>query len=223
MSNNKITNLCARDEFMFYLTRGALLTSEDEYPILRRDMIATKIPEAMVQWDCRKEATAPEKTAMSFYCNDVEFTPILNNPHNYVEKLRKYQCIVGLDASPYDDMSITVQKSQIYTNLAVTYFFGNNGLKVVPNLRLGDNRTVGMIAAIPKECMICIGANGFTWNLANRKLFKEQVDIITYELRPTAVLVYGVEIGDVFETPRKMGIPVIFYMSHSNKRNRGLI
>ena len=223
VKKNRVTNICARDEFLFYLCRNASLTGEDEYPILKLDMVSTKIPQEMVQWDCRYEVKSPNKTAMSFYCTDSGFTPILNNPHNYVEKLRKYQSIVGLDASPYDNMSITVQKSQIYANLATSYYFGSNGLKIIPNLRLGDSRTIGMIAAVPKECMICIGANGFLWKLSNRKVFKEQVEIIVHELRPSIVLVYGIDIGDVFDAPKKAGIPIYFYMSHSNKRNRNLI
>ena len=156
---------------------------------------------------------------MSFYCRDEKFTPILNNPRNYVNKLSKYACIIGLDASPYDNMPLVVQKSQIYTNLATTYFFGAQNLKIIPNVRLGNNETIGMLDAIPKECLIAVGTNGFIWNLENRKIFRDQMAIVVDTLRPTGIIVYGQAYNYVFQSAIDAEIPIYQYDSHTMKRN----
>lgn len=214
-----LTNPYVRDVFLSYLIEGARRTVPDGYPILEDWMIATEVPKEVFQWDCRDEVTDPSTTGMSFYCNDKGFTPILNNPHKYVEKLSKYACVIGMDASPYDNMPLVVQKSQIYTNLAITYFFGMQGLKVIPNVRLGNDDTIGMLDAIPKECLIAVGTNGFIWRRDNRKIFKDQMNIVIDVLHPTGIIVYGQSYDYVFQAAIDANIPIYQYDSHTIKRN----
>lgn len=214
-----LTNLYVRTLFLSYLVEGAEWTKPDGYPIIEKWMVATEPPKDIFQWDCRHEVVDPATTGMSFYCRDEKFTPILNNPRNYVDKLSKYACVIGMDASPYDNMPLAVQKSQIYTNLATTYFFGKQGLKIIPNVRLGNDDTIGMLDAIPRECLIAVGTNGFTWNLENRKIFRNQMDIVIDTIRPTGILVYGQAYDSVFQSAIDTGIPIYQYDSHTMKRN----
>ena len=118
-----------------------------------------------------------------------------------------------MDASPYDNMPLAVQKSQIYTNLAITYFFGKQGIKVIPNVRLGNDETIGMLDAIPKNCLIAVGTNGFTWNLENRKIFRNQMKIVLDVIHPTGIVVYGPAYDYVFESAIIAGIPIYQYDS----------
>jgi hypothetical protein len=215
----KITNLYVRTLFLSYLIEGAEWTKPDGYPIIEKSMVATEPPRELYQWDCRHEVKEPATSGMSFFCRDERFTPILNNPRNYIEKLSKYACVIGMDASPYDNMPLAVQKSQIYTNLAITFFFGKQGLKIIPNVRLGNDETIGMLDAIPKECLIAIGTNGFIWNLENRKVFRDQMAIVIETLRPTGILVYGQVYDYVFQSVINAGIPIYQYDSHTMKRN----
>ena len=213
------TNPFVRDVFLAYLITGARRTVPDGYPIIEKWMVATEPPKDVVQWDCRYEVRDPKATGISFYCKDEKFTPILNNPHHYVEKLRQYSCVIGMDASPYDNMPLVVQKSQIYTNLAITYCYGTNELRVIPNVRLGNDETIGMLDAIPKECLIAIGTHGFTWRRNNRDTFRNQLDVAIDTLRPSGLVVYGQTYDDVFSRIYEQGIPVYQYDSHTMKRN----
>jgi len=171
-----------RDVYLAYLIEGARRTKTDEYPIIEEWMVATEPPKEIIQWDRRKDVVDSKNTAMCFYCNDYGFTPILNNPKGYTEKLKRYGVIIGIDASPYDNMPIVVQKSQIYLNLAISYYFGKQGMKIIPNVRLGDNRTISSLEAYPKHTLIAIGTHGFTKRLDNRYIFANQVDRIIEEL-----------------------------------------
>lgn len=209
-----------RDVHLAYLIKGARRTKDEGYPIIEGWMVEKQPPADIAQWDRRNEVADPANTAMSFYCNDEGFTPILNNPQKYVDKLKQYQCVIGLDASPYDNMPPVVQKSQIFCNLAVTYFYGTQGIKVVPNVRLGTDETIDSLDAYPKQHLIAIGTNGFTRSLTNREIFKSQVDIVVKELEPSGILVYGPASDYIFGYAKQQGIQIYQYDSFTMKRNQ---
>lgn len=204
---------------MAYLIADARRTKLDEFPIIEAWMVATEPPKEIIQWDRRGDVIISQETAISFYCQDPGFQPVLNNPKNYVDKLRQYQCVIGLDASPYDNMPIVVQNSQIFLNLACTYYYGSQGIKVIPNVRLGDNRTLSSLEAYPKHTLIAIGTHGFTKRLDNRHIFIEQVQKIVDELEPIGICVYGLASDEIFGYARLKGIPIYQYDSYTMKEN----
>lgn len=208
-----------RDVYLAYLIEGAKRTETDDFPIIEKWMVATEPPKEIIQWDRRNDVKNPSNTGMSFYCCDYTFTPILGNPKKYVEKLKLYKCIIGLDASPYDNMPLWVQKSQIGINLAITYYFGSIGIKIIPNVRLGDDRTISSLEAYPKHTLIAIGTNGFTKLLENRYKFAEQVQKVIETLEPNGICVYGPAPNEIFGIAVMMGIPIYQYDSYTMKEN----
>lgn len=208
-----------RDVYLAYLISGARRTKTDEFPIIEEWMVSKEPPKEMIQWDRRRDVINEKETAINFYCSDYTFNPILGNPKQYLEKLRRYSMVVGMDSSPYDNMPIVVQKSQIYLNLAITYFFGSHGLKVIPNVRLGDDRTMSSLEAYPKHTLISLGTNGFTKNLENRKIFSNQVLKVIDTLLPSGICVYGRIPNDIFDIVRLYGIPIYQYDSYTMKQN----
>ena len=208
-----------RDVYLAYLIDGARRTETDGFPIIEEWMVATEPPKEIIQWDRRSDVEIPSKVGMSFYCNDLGFQPILNNPQAYTEKLRRYGLIIGIDASPYDNMPLWVQKSQIGLNLGITYYYGSKGIKIIPNVRLGDNRTLSSLEAYPHHTLIAIGTNGFIKRTDNRNVFAEQVQKIVDTLEPTGICVYGPTPDEIFAYVRLKGIPIYQYDSYTMKEN----
>lgn len=208
-----------RDLYLAYLIHGARRTKTDEFPIIEKWMVSTKPPKELIQWDRRKDVKNPSSTGICFYCNDIGFNPILNNPKGYIEKLKKYDLVVGIDPSPYDNMPLCVQKSQIYLNLAITYFYGTQGIRVIPNVRLGDNRTLSCLEAFPKHTLIAIGTHGFTHRLKNRFIFAEQVMRIVNALEPSGIVVYGPATNEIFSYVVMKDIPIYQFDSYTMKEN----
>ncbi len=208
-----------RDVFLSNLINGARFT-EEGYPIVEEWMVATEIPSDIYQWDCRNKIKDSEKSkvAMSFYCNDKYFQPVINDPNKYIEELRKYMFVIGLDASPYDDMPPIVQCSQIFVNLATTYHFGRRGLKVVPNVRIGHEMTYSSLKAYPKNRLIAIGTYGCVRLRGNRKIFAEQLKIVVDELSPSGILVYGPTPNEIFSYVVEKGIPIYPFKPYMQKR-----
>lgn len=208
-----------RDVYLAYLIDGARRTETDEFPIIEEWMVATEPPKEIIQWDRRRDVKDRSNTAICFYCCDPEFQPILGNPQRYADKMKQFQCVVGLDSSPYDNMPLVVQKSQIYLNLGITYYYGSLGIKVIPNVRLGDDRTLSSLEAYPKHTLIAIGTHGFTKRLDNRIIFAKQVQAIVDTLEPIGICVYGPASDEVFGYARLMGIPIYQYDSYTMKEN----
>lgn len=208
-----------RDVYLAYLIDGARRTETDGFPIIEKWMVATEPPKEIIQWDRRKDVVDPTTTAICFYCNDYGFAPILGNPKKYVERMKQYYSVVGIDASPYDNMPLVVQKSQIYLNLAVTYYFGSLGIKIIPNVRLGDNRTLSSLESYPKHTLIAIGTHGFTNRLDNRYIFAEQVQKLVDQLEPNGICVYGPLLDEIFDYVSLKGIPIYQYDSYTMKEN----
>lgn len=211
-----------RDVFLAYLTDGAKRTSFDEYPIIENWMIEKEIPSHIIQWDRKNDVNDYSNTCICFYCNDEKLNGVLGNPIKYVDELKKYKCIVGMDASPYDNMPLWSQKSQIGLNLAITYYFGSLGIKVIPNVRLGDDRTFSSLEAYPKGTLIAIGTNGFVKNNENRYFFANQLVKVVDTLEPSGIVVYGYDNYEIFAYPRLKGIPIYQYDSWTMKRNASI-
>lgn len=162
----------------------------------------------------------PKETGISFYCSDSNFQPVLGNPKAYVEKLQKYGAVIGLDASPYDNMPLVVQKSQIYLNLATTYFFAKKGIKIIPNVRLGTNATLASLDAYPRRTLIAIGTNGFTHRRNNREIFAQQIKKIVEKLEPAGICVYGPVSDALFGSAISRNIPIYQYDSYTMEQNQ---
>lgn len=208
-----------RDVYLAYLIDGAERTETDGFAKIEEWMVATEPPREIIQWDRRCDVTNPSETGICFYCNDPAFQPILGNPKAYVEKLRKYQLVIGVDASPYWNMPLWVQKSQIGLNIGITYFFGSMGIKIIPNVRLGDDRTLSSLEAYPKNALIAVGTNGFIRKLEVRTKFREQMSRVIDILHPSGICVYGPTPDEIFSYAKSKGIPIYQYNSYTMKEN----
>lgn len=208
-----------RDVYLAYLIDGAERTETDGFAKIEEWMVATEPPKEIIQWDRRCDVINPSEIGMCFYCNDPGFQPILGNPKGYVEKLRKYGLVIGVDASPYWNMPLWVQKSQIGLNIGITYFYGSQGIKVIPNVRLGDDRTLSSLEAYPKHTLIAVGTNGFTHKLEVRYKFSEQMMRIVDVLQPSGICVYGPALDEIFAYARLNSIPIYQYDSYTMKEN----
>ena len=209
-----------RDVYLAYLIDGAERTERYGYPIIPPEFCYDKVPGDVSQWNQRSQVKDPAHTGMSFFCKDEWFQPILSNPKAYVEKLRPYECVIGMDCSPFDNMPAWIADHQIGLNLAIDYYFGKCGLKIIPNVRIANTPgSEESLLAYPKHVLIAIGTNGFTKELANREVFMNQVSKIVEILEPIGIIVYGPAADDIFITPRFMGIPIYPFKSFMQKRN----
>lgn len=108
--------------------------------------------------------------------------------------------MIGFDFSVHSDMPIVKQKSQMNDNLSLSFYYGKQGVKVIPNIRYGvDELADEFLLAIPQNTLIAIGTHGFikeTYQKAEWYCFLEKVIDV---LHPTGIIVYGTLNGKVFD------------------------
>ncbi|HZJ89602.1 MAG TPA: DUF4417 domain-containing protein [Bacilli bacterium] len=210
-----------RDDFQAFLVDGAEFTGPEDYPVIKEWMISDEFPEKIVPFNKIKETKNIEDYYICFYCQDVDFLRIKRNPRRYIGMLQKSKGIIGLDFSVYIDMPKIVQKKQMFDNLALTYFYGANGIKVIPNIRYGiDELTDDFLNAIPKGHLIAIGTYGFIKTVKEQNVWFEHINKIIETLEPKGIIVYGSLPKDFKSWLELNNIKFKVYESYHSKRMR---
>ncbi|MBR6332761.1 MAG: DUF4417 domain-containing protein [Dehalococcoidales bacterium] len=181
------------DSFKAFLVEDAHFTPNEEYPIIRSEMVSSTIPKRVLPFD--KAIVSKEDLSQTFICtysNDQSFERIRRDPAKYIPFFRRTAGIIGFDFSIHVDMPIIKQKSQINDNLSLTYYYGSKGIPVIPNLRCGVSELLPeFLLSIPENVLVAIGTHGFFKTLHAQCEWLCFLDEIIPKLRPPAVIVYG--------------------------------
>ena len=181
------------DSFQSYLVNGAKFTTTEEYPIIRSDMISTKIPDSIMPFE--KAINYKGDLSNTFICTyekDCTFERIRRNPSKYVNFFKRTAGIIGFDYSIHSDMPIIKQKSQMNDNLSLTYFYANQDIPAIPNLRCGDiELQKEFFEAIPKKKLVSVGVHGFHKYKFEKYEWLCFLEDVIQELEPSGIIVYG--------------------------------
>ena len=180
------------DVFGFWKIKGAELSGDYEIPVIHG---SSKIPEDLVLFtDCEKEKH-PENKSVHFYQYDENFVNCLESEAKLTKKLcafRKFQSVILPDYSVYRDMPFAQQICQIYKSRAIGNFLMQNKIRVIPNIRWGDGRTIKITCdGIDKYGVVAVGVQGGYKNTENSESFENGFYKMLDILEPETVLCYG--------------------------------
>lgn len=215
----KIDNKKVPDSFQAYLVEGAHFTKYEEYPILEDYMISKSVPVDIMPFN--KAITYRgdlSKTFICFFEPDDTFERIRRNPRRYLKFFKRTAGIIGLDFSVHSDMQVIKQKSQMNDNLSLSYFYGKQGVKLIPNIRRGiDELIPEYLETIPKHSIIAVGTHGFIKTNQERYEWYCFLERLIKELEPTEIIVYGTLPGELFNNMKNKQ-KFVFYDSWIAKR-----
>lgn len=205
----------AHDYFGAYLINKASPTYVEEYPIIAESMVAKEVPKHIEPfakvWEKRNVRKDLSDIFICTYANDNTFERIRKNPKRYLNFFKKTAGIIGFDYSVHTDMPVIKQKSQMYDNLSLIYFYASHGVNVIPNIRCGvDELLPEFLSTIPKNSLIAICTHGFMkykHELYEWYCFLEK--IIEY-LHPSGIIVYGSLSSSLFDEFKKI-VPFYIY------------
>ena len=134
----------------------------------------------------------PQGKAVHFFIDDYQFERLWNNPQKYVEKLKKYECVLTPDFSPYADMPMATQIFNHYRKHWVGKFLQENGVKVIPTIRASrDERSLEWyLDGEPKGGIVCISSM-WTADKDGRDYFLKEFELMKKTLKPEKIYVYG--------------------------------
>ena len=209
------------DSFGAYLVEGARFSKHEEYPIIEERMIANTIPLDIMPFNKALNYRGDlSKTFICTYSPDKTFERVRRNPQKYLNFFKRTAGLIGFDFSIHSDMPLIKQKSQIYDNLALTYYYGNNDVPIIPNVRSGiDELTPEFLQCIPRNSTIAIGTHGFMKEMHEKYEWYCFLKEVINTLRPKNIIVYGTLSSKMFDEFKK-NTNIICYSSWISERWR---
>ena len=178
------------DVFHSYLVRTATYAGEEEFPAIKS---CNEIPNRIVPFSIAMKSHYNDFDCwVCFYELDYLFIRFWNNPNKYLNKLKKFRGIISCDFSLYANMPLVMQKFHIYMGRALANWLKDNGIKVIPNVRLGDERTYKFaFDGLYKGDVISIGTIGTTKRREERVLVVNAIKKTIEVLEPSDIVIYG--------------------------------
>lgn len=172
-----------------YLIQGAEL-SESGYPVLEP---INEIPEQTIEFDMSfdRKFKAHNDCNLNFYSDDFRFLKIWNDPFKYLDYLRRFESVCGPDFTVHTLMPEPMQKWNKFRNMALSWFYAQNGIRVIPNVNILEEGMTWQYEGLPVGSTLCTSSLGrVRYDDAREEFvngFREMVDY----LRPKRVLLVG--------------------------------
>jgi hypothetical protein len=179
-----------KDIFHAWLVKDAIFEGKWEMPKLPS---IQSVPSELVSFSAifsRKEQNL--NSWVHFFIDDYKFERLWKKPLAYLERLRKYEGVISPDFSLYRDMPLVMQAWNTYRNRAMGYWLSQNGIRVIPNVRWGDERTYEFcFDGLPKHSAVAVGTHGCVKNRKDRGYFTSGFLTMLERIHPTRIIVYG--------------------------------
>ncbi len=177
-----------------------------EFPVLRGER---NVPRRLITFSKAMQEKKDFKQWVCFYEDDFLFERIWNSPTRYVAQLSKFDGVVTPDFSVYYDMPLSMQIWNIFRNRAIGAGLQSQGIRVIPNIRFGDERTYDCSCdGISRHSVIAIGTLGCLKVKSYRDIFEKGIEYVAERLQPDTIVLYGTAPGNITELKNK-GINVI--------------
>ena len=206
---NSQRNSC-KDVFNSFLVSDALYVGEYEFPFIKS---TTVTPKRLIAFS-KVLSCKDYQQWVHFYEDDFLFERIWNNPHKYLEILKRFEGVILPDFSLYRDMPLAMQLWNIYRSRAIGNWFQHNGITVIPNIRYGGCRTYRICCdGIEPGGVIALGSHGIMKHLSDRTVFLNGIDTVVESLQPTTIIIYGTFPKSLIDKYAARGLQIISFQS----------
>ncbi len=194
------------DVFKSKLVKGASFSPHYELPILANSDYK---PERALPFE--KASTASNHAqGVHFYTHDYHFECVWNNPDRYLPLFQRFQGIISPDFSLYREMPLAMQIWNTYRGRALAFWLQSQGIKVVPNVRWGDERSYEFVfEGLTPGGTVAVSTNGCIQSKLERRYFAQGLAEMVKILRPQTIINYSQTPDDIFNQYREKGIEVI--------------
>lgn len=155
--------------------------------------------------------TSKNKDAgIHFYIDNYQFERIWNEPHEYVDLLSEYSCVLTPDFSLYTEMPIAMMIWNTYRSRLIGQLMQTNDIRVIPTVSWCQKETFEFcFDGLPRRSTLSVSTIGVKRQDENFKLWKDGMDEMIKRLEPKRLLVYGGEVEYDYGN-----IEVIYYKNH---------
>ncbi len=134
----------------------------------------------------------PEECGLCFYTKDSVIERIWNNPIKYLNLIKKFPLVTGLDFSILCNMYYPQQAYNCWRNYVMTYWMQQNHSIVVPNAGYGDVDTYQWaFDGLPEENWIAVTTQGCMNEYSLKRTFLNGLHELIRQRHPRGIIVYG--------------------------------
>lgn len=138
-----------------------------------------------------------KNVAAVFYEPDANFARIQHSPKRYVEPLRKFLCVTGLDFSQKIGMNPFICFSNNWWNKALTAYYQSHGVLMIPNVTWsGPDSYSYAFVGMPRHSVVAINCTGIKGNHAAIYLWRKGYEEALRILEPVQIIRYGDKMPD---------------------------
>lgn len=203
------------DCFHAYLVKDAIFDGKWEIP--RIESAVDEIPKSLVLFSEMRK-TKDTNQWVHFYTDDRRFESLWTHPRKHLRTLQKFDGIISPDYSLFSDMPLSMQVWNVYRNHAISHWLATNGVKVIPNVRWGDERSYEFcFDGILPGGIVAVGSHGCMLDSMDRLCFERGLAEMYKRLMPRAILVYGPLSASMFSQYAESGIKIVKYPSEMDK------
>lgn len=152
-------------------------------------MILKTEPSEIIPFVHKNQCKDKSKTVVCFFEDDIELYRRLNKLEEDIEILKEFQGVTGFDLSPRLGWDKDTQKFNILINLMVNAYRGLNGIKLLPNFRIGNESTLHSLSSYPPNSNYAVGSLGCSKNHIETNLFYLKMKL--FYARPNKLFIYG--------------------------------
>ena len=169
-----------------------------QMPIIKKEDF---IPSDLIGFNYAK--TSKEKNvSIHFYLDDYQFERIWNNPGEYIDILKEYDCILSPDFSLYLDMPMPMKIWNVFRSRQIGNYYQQQGIKVIPTIQWAEKETYSFcFEGIEEQSVVSVSTIGVKRNKEALQIWKDGMDAMIEKIKPKTILVYGGELdydyGDI--------------------------
>lgn len=185
-------------------------TEKWQMPIIKR---CDYVPKDLISFNYAKTSKEYDK-GIHFYIDDYQFERIWNAPHDYMDILKQYDCVLTPDFSLYREMPLPMQIWNVYRSKLIGQIMQDYGIKVIPTLQwCMPNSFDFAFDGIEQGGTVSVSTIGVKRDEEASKIWFEGMDEAMKRLNPKTVVVYGGDIGYDFGK-----IDAVYINNHNTER-----
>jgi hypothetical protein len=171
------------------------------------------VPSSLISFNYVNSSIA-YASGVHFFIDDYQFERVWNDMETSVKRLKTFNCVLTPDFSLYMDMPLPVMIWNIYRSRACGYYWQQCGLEVIPTLSWADRKTWHFcFEGIAQNSVVAVSTIGVKQKEGSLHVWRAGMSEALARLRPSAVLLYGGDVGFNFGTT-----PVYHFANHVTDR-----
>ena len=206
----------ANDVMKEFLIYGAELTDMG-FPILPS---VQTVPSDTIDFrsGLNRSFKGHHNASCNFYIDDEKFLALENNVDKYLNYLKLFQCMLGLDFSIDTQMPLVMQYWNKYRSMALDWYLTLQGITVIPSVNIIPYKgREWLLDGLPRRSTVCCSTNGRVRSKGAREEFCEGFYEMCERLEPTRVVVVGI-LPDELDSP----VEIINFENRATKKNKEL-